>query len=58
MQESLKRAQDAYEKKCKKFVLRLNMETEADIIEWLSRGKAGTRIKELIREDIKKNPAT
>jgi len=56
MRESEKRAQANYQKKCKQFPLRINKETEADIMAWIERGKAGTRIKKLIREDIKKNP--
>ena len=58
MRESTKRAQENYQKKCKQFPLRINKETEADIIAWLERGHAATRIKKLIREDIKKNPVT
>jgi oligoribonuclease NrnB/cAMP/cGMP phosphodiesterase (DHH superfamily) len=57
MQESLKKAQENYRQKCKIFNLRVNRETEADIVEWLSRGDAAPRIKALIREDIKKSPA-
>lgn len=57
MKETLKKAQAAYNKKCKVIQVRINKETEADILEWLAKGAAGTRIKELIRQDIKKNPA-
>lgn len=56
MRESTKRAQANYQKKCKQFPLRINKETESDIMEWIARGNAATRIKKLIREDIKKNP--
>lgn len=56
MNESLKRAQAAYDKKCKIYTLRVNLETEADIAQWLSKGKAATRIKALIRQDLKNNP--
>ena len=56
MRESTKRAQENYQKKCKVLPLRINKETEADIIAWLAKGKAATRIKQLIREDMKKNP--
>lgn len=56
MRESTKRAQENYQKKCKVLPLRINKETEADILEWIARGHAATRIKKLIREDIKKNP--
>lgn len=54
MNESLKKAQENYRQKCKIINIRVNRETEADIIEWLSKGDAGPRIKELIRQDIKK----
>ena len=56
MDDALKKAQHAYTKKCKMLQVRINKETEQDIIEWTKRNKAATRIKELIREDIKKNP--
>lgn len=56
MKESLKKAQQNYSKKCKMLQVRINKETEADLIEWVERGQAATRIKELIREDIRKNP--
>lgn len=56
MQESLKKAQAVYTQKCKIVNIRFNKETEPELIEWLSRGKATTRIKRLIREDIKNNP--
>lgn len=56
MNESLKRAQSNYTKKCKMIQVRVNKETETDILEWIGRGQAATRIKELIRADIKKNP--
>ena len=58
MLESLKKAQSAYAQKCKIVNIRFNKETEQDLIEWLSRGSAATRIKQLIREDIKNNPVT
>lgn len=54
MNEALKRAQAAYRKKCKIFSLRVNRETEADIIDWLAKPKAATRLKKLIRQDINK----
>lgn len=57
MRQSLKKAQEKYNGKCKMFHLRLNKETESDIIEWLGRGQAGTRIKALIRKDIENSPA-
>lgn len=59
MKESLKKAQANYNQKCRLFQLRVNKETESDIDEWLNQPKAGTRIKELIRQDIKrKDPPT
>ena len=58
MQESLKKAQETYRQKCKIINIRVNKETESDIIEWLSRGDAAPRIKKLIRDDIKTDPAT
>lgn len=54
MKESLKRAQGKYHAKCKILNIRFNKETEADLIEWIARGNAGTRIKELIRENPNK----
>lgn len=56
MHESLKRAQKNYAKKCRLFQIRVNKETEKDIDEWLNQPRAGSRIKELIRQDIKNNP--
>lgn len=56
MNESLKKAQKAYNKKCKMVQIRINKETDTDILEWMSRNRSATRIKELIREDIRKNP--
>ena len=56
MRESTKRAQAAYNKKCKIYTLRVNLETEADLAEWLARGQASTRIKALIKNDLKNNP--
>lgn len=58
MNESLKKAQKAYNQKCKMLQIRINKETETDILEWVSRNRSATRIKELIREDIKNNPIT
>lgn len=53
MKESLKKAQANYQKKCKVFNIRINTETEADLLAWMQEGKATTRIKKLIRNDIK-----
>lgn len=57
MRESLKKAQETYRQKCKILNIRVNKETEADILAWIEKGNAGSRIKKLIREDIQKNPA-
>jgi hypothetical protein len=57
MRESLKKAQEAYRQKCKIVNLRINKETEPDILAWIEKGNAGSRIKKLIREDIQKSPA-
>ena len=54
MRESLKRAQAEYMKKCKIFSLRVNKETESDIIDWLAQPRAGSRLKALIRANIRK----
>lgn len=40
---------------CKKIYMQLNPRTEADIIEWLEGRRKATYIKQLIREDMKKN---
>lgn len=56
MRESTKRAQAVYNRKCKLYPIRVNKETEADLVAWLERGQASTRIKALIRQDIKNNP--
>ena len=54
MNESLKKAQKNYQDKCKIITVRVNKETEPDIIQWLEKneGSAGTKIKELIRQSI------
>ena len=52
MKESLKKAQANYQKKCKVYNIRINTETEADLLAWMQEGKAATRIKKLIRDDI------
>ena len=53
MKESLKKAQANYQKKCKVYNIRINTETEADLLAWMQEGRAATRIKKLIRDDIK-----
>lgn len=57
MRDSLKKAQANYDKKCRLFQIRVNRETESDIDDYLNQPRAGTRIKELIRQDIKNNPS-
>lgn len=54
MNESLKKAQKTYSAKCKILTVRINKETEPDLIEWLEKneGSAGTKIKELIRQSM------
>ena len=53
MKESLKKAQKEYKKKCYIFNLRLNQETDADIISWLEHqdNRAGA-VKKIIRQEI------
>ena len=53
MNEALKRAQAEYNKKCYIFNLRLNQETDADIITWLEKqpNKAAA-IKQILRDHI------
>ena len=53
MKESLKKAQANYQRKCKVFNFRINTETEQDLLAWMQEGKAATRIKKLIRDDIR-----
>lgn len=55
MNDALKKAQAEYNKKCYIFNLRLNQETDADIIKWLDQqeNRAGA-VKKIIREQIKK----
>lgn len=52
MKESLKKAQARYSKKCKFYTMRVNLETEPDIAEWIAKPGAASRIKALIRQDI------
>lgn len=58
MRDSLKKAQANYNKKCRVVVLRINKETEPEIIKWLDQGRVATRVKQLIRQDIENNPLT
>lgn len=53
--DPLKKAQEKYQEKCKILTIRVNRETEADIIEWLEKndGKVGTLIKEMIRSSLR-----
>lgn len=55
MKESVKRAQEKYQQKCRLYNIRVNTETEKDIVDWMQKGPVGSRIKKLIREDIKIN---
>lgn len=54
MNESLKNAQKEYTKKCKLVTIRMNRETEADLIAWVeaNEGRAGTLIKEMIKKEL------
>ena len=54
MNESQKKAQEAYDKKCKIVTIRLNRDTEGDLIEWFEdhQGTASTKIKQMIRDLI------
>lgn len=53
MNEALKRAQKEYNNKCYILNLRLNKETDADIIYWLEhQPNKAAAIKELIRAEI------
>ncbi len=54
MRESLKKAQKDYNAKCKIVNIRINKETEPDLIKWLedNEGQVGTKIKELIRRSM------
>lgn len=44
-----------YNKTVEKLYMQLNPRTESDIIEWLKGRRKATYIKQLIREDMKKN---
>lgn len=54
MNESQKKAQEAYDKKCKIVTIRLNRDTESDLVEWFEKnpGTASTKIKQMIRDLI------
>ena len=48
-----KDSQKRYEAKCRHFMIRLRLDKDEDIIEWLSfQTSANERLKELIRDDI------
>ena len=48
-----KDSQKRYEAKCRHFMIRLRLDKDDDIIEWLSfQTSANERLKELIRQDI------
>lgn len=40
---------------CKKVYIQLNPRSESDIIEWLDTKRKATYIKQLIRDDMKRN---
>jgi len=47
-------SQKRYEAKCRHFMIRLRLDKDEDIIDWLAfQPSANERLKELIREDIK-----
>ena len=56
MKNVLKAQEEAhkrYEEKCKHFMMRLRLDTDADILEWISnQTSANASIKALIRSDI------
>lgn len=53
MTESMKKAQKRYDAKCKQLKIRLRLDKDADIIEWLKvQPSANAKIKELIRADM------
>ena len=53
MKDSLKRAQERYQKKFVQFHMKLNKENDADVIEWIrAQGSASASIKSLIRANI------
>lgn len=54
MKLSVKKAQETYDKKCKIVTIRLNRDTESDLVEWFEKnpGTASTKIKQMIRDLI------
>lgn len=53
MKESLKRAQAKYNARFTQFHMKLNKETDADVIEWIKdQSSASASIKALIRANI------
>ena len=53
MNDARKRAMKKYEQKCRHFMIRLNLEEDADIVEWLDQQASGNAaIKALIRQNI------
>lgn len=52
--DALKKAQAKYSEKCKIVTIRLNRETETDLVEWFEKneGQASTIIKKMIRESL------
>ncbi len=48
-----KDSQKRYEAKCRHFMIRLRLDKDEDVIEWLSNQEsANERVKELIRRDM------
>lgn len=51
--EAQERAHKRYEQKCKHFMIRLRIDKDEDVINWLAcQPSANEAIKKLIREDI------
>jgi hypothetical protein len=51
--EATKKAQKKYDAKCKQVRIRLRVDNDADIIEWLKEQKSvNAKIKELIRAEM------
>lgn len=58
MNEALKRAQKKYNAKTAQWHMRLNRETDADVIEWLNtQASASASVKALIRANIARKKA-
>ena len=46
---------DRYVRSLPRFFVTMNPKTEADLIEWMKDKRKATYVKQLIREDMKKN---